>query len=63
MSVGTKSDSRMSVSVCRTLSVSAYEVASLGMELGVPETRAARVRGAKRLAHPCRLVGLDGVEV
>ena len=42
MSVRTKSDSRMSVS--------AYEVASLGMELGVPETRAARVRGAKSLA-------------
>ena len=51
------------VCVCLPYAVlPAYKVASLGMELGVPETRDARVRGAKSLAHPCRLVGLVGVE-
>ena len=54
----------INVCVCLPYAVlPSYAVASLGMELGVTEARAARVRGAKSLAHPCRLVGLDGVEV
>ena len=41
----------MNVCVCLPYAVwPSYEVASLGMELGVTEARAARVRGAKSLA-------------
>ena len=37
--------------------------ASLGIKLWVTGAREPRVWGAKNLAHPCKLVGLVGVEV